>query len=152
MIVSIAFDKAALLETINRALDAQDLNTALRVAHECYEAEYPFTTSQLLLLSVAFGANIAVVLGHDPEAKQLCYALWSKATTQATRTEYDEIAHAGIRLAEIYLNRRESQLTWSALHETKPFVSFGSTSLHYNMAVDKYVAAFDKPDTDLWID
>ena len=152
MIVSIAFDKAALLETIDRALDAHDLDTALRVAHECYDGEYPFTTSQLLLLSVAFGANVAIVLGQDLEAKQLCYALWSKAITQSTRTDHDEIAHAGIRLAEIYLDRRESQLTWSALHKTKPFVSFGSTSLHYNMAVDRYAVVFDKPDTELWID
>lgn len=152
MIVTIAFDKATLLETIDRALDAHDLTTALRLARECYDRKYPFTAPQLLLLSVAFGANVDVVIGHDLEAKQLCYALWSKAIKQAARTERDEIAHAGIRLAEIYMEREERQLAWSALHKARPFVSFGSTSMHFNMAVDRYQVLFNKPDTDLWID
>lgn len=139
------------LRAIDSALEQRQLDRALNLAREFYDPEEDYKPSQLLLLSITFSATIRWDAGVDLEEKVIAHRLWKQATVRMNRSVEAEAAHSSIRLAEIYIGRREKDLAHYALSTAKHLVSFGAVSLRYNQAVDAYVALSGRSDTDLWI-
>ncbi|MEO5498965.1 MAG: hypothetical protein ABIR46_00530 [Candidatus Saccharimonadales bacterium] len=145
------FQSKSMLKEIDRALEKGHFDRALGLAHECYDKDRRYKGADLMLLSITFSATIQWGARLDLENKKLAQELWQQATRSMNLALKSEAANHAIRLAEIYLARREINLAWNALRVAKDFVVFGPLSLRYNKAVDAYVKLSGRSDSDLWI-
>ncbi len=145
------FQSRSMLKEIDRALERRHFDRALRLAHECYDENKAYKETDLLLLSITFSATVHWGAGLDLENKILAQKLWHQATKNMSSTVQTEAVNHGIRLAEIYLDRREKDLAHNSLRTVKKFVVYGPLSLRYNKAVDAYVELSGRSDSDLWI-
>ncbi len=145
------FKSRSELRAIDRTLERRQLDQALALARDYYDPDKEYAPSQLFLLSITFSATIRWGAGLDLEEKQIADRLWKQAMSRTTKAVEEDAANHGIRLAEIYLGRREIDLAYNALRTIKKFVSYGALSLRYNRAIDSYVELSNRSDTDLWI-
>ena len=141
-----------MLREIDRDLDLRQLDRALARAREYYETYKDLSPSELLLLSISFSATIERAANVDQEENKIAHELWERASRRMNKSIEEEAADCGIRLAEIYLSRREIDLGRDALLNIKELVRFGANTLRYNRAVYAYVELTGRSRTDLWID
>lgn len=133
--------KQEILDLINDAFEHKRYATAHRLALGLTKGTMLLSCEELLLVSIAIHADAS----HNRDF-QLAHKLWRQGVTRLTRKRMQHlVAPYGIRLAEAYLNRRDTRRAWDAFQEIRPFVTTPADRLHYNVALVRYERQVKNP-------